>query len=334
VAVEPDQANGAETLSNLYINPKTRETLDPSEVTVRRIGGRQFYVETATRQIVLPSSTPATTATPMAPSVASTTGAQLEAVPGLPGTAPVQGKKRFRVAGETRIDEYQGSIYTLLLSSFKYPFKGYGIFLMLFGIGVFAALDWGPWYSIIVAVGYSLAYISKMISHTRNVEDGVPDFPSVLDYIDDIIRPIILVGFTMGIAVIPLILYTLIWLVLNLHHPTALYLVIGACLIYLPMGMMTACVLDSISGINPAKVFRAIFLAGPSYLPPFIVTCAFFMLRYFSIDLAQAIGNIVIGFCVVSILSFYLLAVQARMLGLIYHHFEKRLGWTNYGSPS
>jgi hypothetical protein len=250
-------------VSNLFINPQTREMLDPGEVTVRRIGDRQFYVESATGATVLPSSTPRPSTSNDPLTLSGTTGAQLP--------KPAPGQQRFRDAGKSR-ERSQGSLYGLLFTAFYHPLKGYGI-----------------------------------------------------------IRSIMLIGFSLVITFIPLMLYTLAWLVFNLHTPTTLYLVIGICMFYLPMGLVTASVRDSISGIHPAKVLRGIFVAGPGYLLPLLLTCSFFITRYYAIDLAEATGNMAVGLCLINLFSFYLVATQAHMLGFLSHRLEEQLGWTNRG---
>ncbi len=309
-------------MSNLFINPQTREMLDPGEVTVRRIGARQFYVESATGAIVLPSSTPRSSTSDDPLTLSGTTGAQLP--------EPAQGQQPFRDAGRSR-ERPQGSLYGLLFTAFYRPLKGYGIIFLLLGGGLLAAMDRGPWYAKIIATAYGLAYVAQMIRPARNPKDDPPGFPGLMKGIVGIIRSIMLIGFSLVITFIPLMLYTLAWLVFNLHTPTTLYLVIGMCMFYLPMGLVTASVRDSISGIHPAKVLRGIFVAGPGYLLPLLLTCAFFITRYYAIDLAEATGNLAVGLCLVNLFSFYLVATQAHMLGFLSHRLEEQLGWTNRG---
>ena len=307
-------------MSNLFINPQTREMLDPGEVTVRRIGDRQFYVESSTGAIVLPSSTPrpATSDDPL--TLSGTTGAQLpEPAPGRqhPGDTGRSGER----------SQASALLYGLLFTAFYHPLKRYGIILLILGAGVFTAMDRGPWYARIIAAVYGLAYVVQVIRPVRNAREDPPGFPGI-------IRSTVLAGFTLVITFIPLMLYTLAWLGFNLHKPTALYLVIGMCMFYLPMGIMAASVRGSFSGIHPAKVMRGIFVAGPGYLLPVLLGCAFFITRYYAIDLAEATGNTANSLYLINLLSFYLIATQAYMLRFLSHRLEKRLGWTNHGIPT
>ena len=309
-------------MSNLFINPQTREMLDPGKVTVRRIGDRQYYVESATGAIVLPSSTPRSSTNDDPLTLSGTTGAQLP--------EPAQDQRHFRDAGRSRAQS-QGSLYGLLFTAFYHPLKGYGIILLILGAGVFTAMDRGPWYAKIIATAYCLAYVAQVIRPTRNAKEDPPGFPGLMNRIVGIIRSIVLIGFTLVITFIPLMLYTLAWLAFDLHEPTTLYLVIGICMFYLPMGLVAASVRDSISGIHPAKVLRGIFVAGPGYLLPVLLNCSFFITRYYAIDPAEATGNMAAGLCLISLFSFYLIATQAHMLGFLSHRLEERLGWTNHG---
>ena len=341
-------------MSAMYVNPKTGKQVPAAGIKERRIGGKTFFIDPEDGEMMLPSEqiagfTPPPVVqhaqqsvvaprTPDAPPPLphrNTSGSASMA----PGTqnatqiTPVARKKKFAIAGRTPINEFNGSLLTLLLGAFKYPLKGFGIIFMLFSIPCYLGVLYGAWYLKIFFFGYALAYFARIVGSTDYVEQGVPDFPSVADWLDDILRPIILVTSTTLFAFLPVFIYGIVWMVTDMHSSIVLQGLVGFSLLYLPMGLMAVSVLDSISGVNPVKIVRGMLVVGHGYLLAFAVMCAFTILRYYAIDIATGIGNMAIGFCLVSILSFYLLAVEGRMLGLLYYHYERELGWTNYGLP-
>jgi len=96
------------------------------------------------------------------------------------------------------------SFYRQIPGTFAYPFKRNGIILLVLGTILFTILDFlggfkmlgrGGIFSLLVSVistGYLFAYMQKIIAHSAQGEDEMPDFPDFTDWWSDIILPFLL----------------------------------------------------------------------------------------------------------------------------------------------
>ncbi len=219
--------------------------------------------------------------------------------------------------------------------AFVYPFKGSGIFLLMAATGCLAVLEflsWVPfvWILQILFGGYLCAYYISVISSSAAGEEELPDWPDFTNLWDDIFRPVLLVGAAILVSLAPLIIYVranLLGLLSGeLRIPQSLVYVFAAWfLLYLPMGLLTIALFDSLNALNPLVIAKAIIKIPLRYLQGCVL---FFLVYYVNTSLAGYLDAIpVLGFVIRVFFSFYMTMVAMRILGLIYHANTKKLGW-------
>jgi hypothetical protein len=148
------------------------------------------------------------------------------------------------------------SFYRLLPGAFGYPFKSKGIILLVIGAIVFLVLEFlssWSWIISIITTGYLFAYMQKIISHTAQGEDELPDFPEFGEWWSDIILPFLLfagtfvVSFAPAIAIFFLLKDDVEGSVMGL----ALIGTIIAGAVYFPMALLAVAVSDSFVALSP-----------------------------------------------------------------------------------
>lgn len=219
------------------------------------------------------------------------------------------------------------SFFPEVLNSFAYPFRKNGWSMLVVGTLFFAFLDWiasflGILISVIVG-GYLCSFALKIIACSANGEDEMPDWPDLSNLWDDIVWPLILVLLTLFLCMVP----ALAWEFGVSHQPDAIFwILIGAGMLYLPMGLIAVTLFHTLLALNPVLVIGSILKAPLPYGIAALVFVAVYAISLFGQTvLAGAVpyaGPAMAGF-----VSLYLLVVDMRILGMLYHTNSDRLGW-------
>lgn len=220
-----------------------------------------------------------------------------------------------------------------LPGAFSYPFKGAGVSLLIIGSVFFWFIELSHKVSMIGIIalfgtGYLSAYLLSIIAHTANGEDHMPDWPGFADWWDDILHPYFLVLGATSLSFLPLIAYFLAVLS-SRGEPNPLTIVglIGVGLLYIPMALIGVAVYDTFSGMSPLRVLPAITKTLGPYAAACLMMGAIVVLRV-AVGLAvSALPFPLLTSLVAWFISFYLLIVEMRILGLLYLTNEKRIGW-------
>jgi hypothetical protein len=245
---------------------------------------------------------------------------------------PVAHTAQAAIAAINPVYYEQPSFYRLLPGAFGYPFKSKGIILLVIGAIVFLVLEFlssWSWIISIITTGYLFAYMQKIISHTAQGEDELPDFPEFGEWWSDIILPFLLfagtfvVSFAPAIAIFFLLKDDVEGSVMGL----ALIGTIIAGAVYFPMALLAVAVSDSFVALSPHIVVPSMFRVFLPYAVTLLVLGVLVGVRFGAqlgmvfVDIPFLPG-VILGF-----ISLYLLVVEMRVLGLLFRSYRQRLGW-------
>ncbi len=227
--------------------------------------------------------------------------------------------------------------FELLARAFYFPFKGNGKILLMAGtvsIGIvnfFLRYNIIPFIGVIVAVlvaGYLSAYLIKVINHSADGEEELPDFPDFTDWWDSILHPFFLILLTIIFSFLPAIAYRL--LITSKFSDPVFLLLIGWGLFYIPMGMIAVAMSESLKPLNPLFIIPSIIKVIDRY----VIACALLAV-ILAVEVLMkkvlALSFPLLGDLLRTFLLLYFLTIEARILGLIYYENRERLSWFGEG---
>ena len=228
-----------------------------------------------------------------------------------------------------------------LPGAFIYPFRGSGIFILIFATVLFSALGFfkGGLFGIIFRIGllgYLFSYMQNIIHATAAEEEQMPEMPGRDDLFGAFLRLAGTVAMSFGLP-----LGLLVAKFYDVEIPTSAIIVatILGC-VYFPMAFLAVAIKDNVLASNPLVVLPSITRVPGQY----IITVFLFMVIFG----VQQIGNLVSGVAgsvafsttsmsvmflsfgisiLWSFLKIYLLTINTRILGLLYLTQKEKLGW-------
>lgn len=232
---------------------------------------------------------------------------------------------------------------------FKYPFGQGGLAMLIIGTLLFLVLDflvtWGwrvrlvmlkvtPYVGILAtfSAGYLCAYLQKILHTTANGDDDVPGWPEFSQWWDDIVVPFRLFIAAFAASFGPAFAY----MIFHARNDTEMSLTVlfplfALGFLYFPMALLAAAMSNSWSAVNPLVVLPAITRLNLQYVLACVVFFALVLVRFLSEALLNAVLPIpVLPTLITSFMALYFLAVEVRLLGLLYYTNRKRLGWFSY----
>ncbi len=227
-----------------------------------------------------------------------------------------------------------GSFLRSLPGALAYPLSKNGIVLLVAGTVVFGFLSFLGRFSFIVSgimfvfsTGYLFAYVQKIVSASAQGEPDMPDYPEFSEWWSDIVQPFFLLVWTLLFCFGPgLALYA----AGNREDPilrAGAMSLVGLGGLYFPMALLAVAVTDSFVALNPVVVIPSIFRVFGHYLVVCLVLAFLFALSLAGEQLIEAARLPVVSFLVSGFVSLYFLAVEMRILGLLYYWNHQRLGW-------
>lgn len=201
-----------------------------------------------------------------------------------------------------------GSVsFTILLFFAKYAFIAGGLGFALVG-------------------GYIAAFMMKIVNHSAEGEPGIPDWPDVSDWWDDILCPSAEMTLTSLVSFSPLLLYLVYSLVARetLSAPLTLLLLLAGSFYY-PIALLSMSLFHSVPALNPALLLPAAFKIFSDYL---VATGLFLIIVLVKWVCALYLkGIFLIGPFIDNFLMLYLVILQMRILGLMYFANKEKLAW-------
>lgn len=250
------------------------------------------------------------------------------------------------------------SFFASVPGAFVYPVRGAGIFslllmmlafagIMLGNVMFIAGLRSGSIRSVLMGIiililvgGYLFTFLQNIIHATASGENEMPDLPGI-NFVEDILLPfcrllgLVLVCFSPAVALIIIDFAT--------GSATAGIAILPAMLLscaYFPMAYLAVAILDSVGAVNPLAVIPSILKVPIEYAVTVIILAAVMLFTRAGDSLVaymfpkgmmtQSIPELLEMFGVKffwSLVDIYLLAVNTRILGLLYLCNKDKLGW-------
>ena len=182
-----------------------------------------------------------------------------------------------------------------------------------------------------ISIGYLYAMMQKIIVHSAQGENEMPDFPELTEWWSDIVQPflfligVFLVSFGPGLA---LLIFSGENVVLEMLAIPMLLL--GA--FYFPMALLAVAVSDNFVALSPHIVVPSMFRVFLPYSVAFIMLAILFAARMaggWAVNLIplELIPLKILATLLMGFVSLYLLTVNMRVLGLLFLKYRARLGW-------
>ncbi len=237
----------------------------------------------------------------------------------------------------------QKSFYSLLPGTFVYPAKGSGLLviivctIVIFALG-FISRGWLSIFSKMAFLGYLFSFMQNILHSTAAGDEEIAGFPSFDDLFGCFLRLFGAVALAFGAAI------TLYFIAFFGDESTAgsvfmIPALIFGCL-YFPMALLAVAMKDTPLAANPLVVIPGICKAPVEYLITVLVLAAVMGLRgsgglvidsVFPRGLATHSMPKLFGYlgswALWNFVEVYLLAVNMRILGLLYVTKKDRLGW-------
>jgi hypothetical protein len=220
------------------------------------------------------------------------------------------------------------------MDSWKYPFRGEGLILLIGGTVFLALTTVVQMFAAILSIfififltGYLLAYSQKIITTTANGEHEPPTWPDFSDFTQDILPPVFQ---ALGLFVLYLLPAQIArWF---LPEDSSLNLIVSGMLLVLalfmaPMAWLGVSMHDSIVALSPRFVIPSILRILASYVG---VALQLILLVAIDSGLSWTLKQLRVPFLpwlLSSFLSLYFLMVISRLLGILYYRNRAKLGW-------
>jgi hypothetical protein len=235
--------------------------------------------------------------------------------------------------------DHHASFFTSLPGAFAYPFKGKSLMFLILGTFFFALVDFLGSYSLylrMVYIGYTFAYLQRVIHTAAQGLDEPADWPDISEFWQDIMVPffqtlglfLICFGPAIGLA---------FWAGFDAvkagdADPVKLMLIIPAVIagaVYYPMALLALAMFDSVVSANPLVVVPAMIRVPLEYLVVVLITGMIFLVKIAQGILAELVPVPVLPDLILAGFGLYFLTLQGRLLGLMYYAKRDRLGWFN-----
>jgi FHA domain len=239
------------------------------------------------------------------------------------------------------------SFYSRLPGAFVYPALGSGVFVLIvcsivtFALGFMGGRSWWGFTVTVAFYGYLFSFMQNIIHSTASEEKEMPGWPSFDDLGGCFLR------FAAAAAIsfaVPIGLFIASMIGMFEDEPgIASTLLLPSWIfgsLYFPMALLAVAMKDSPLAVNPLVVLPAIFKAPLEYIVAVILMAIVLALDHSGDPLIHAIfprglttHNMAKMFGFLGAKSFwlffqlYLLAVNMRILGLLYVSKKRKFGW-------
>jgi hypothetical protein len=239
------------------------------------------------------------------------------------------------------------SFFRKIPTVFVYPFKGSGLFVLIISTIAISGLDflrkWGILYKITLTIafyGYLFAFMQGIIHSTASEDEELPGWPNIDDLGSGFLNLMGAVCLSFGPA-IGLFIYAFF----N-EEPAAGIAMIPAMIfgcLYFPMALLAVAMKDTPMAANPLIVIPGIFKAPAEYAVTVVLMAIVLGMRYggqMLVDIifansfmTHSMAELLAMFAARALWAFvavYLLAVNMRLLGILYVTKKQELGWFSH----
>lgn len=264
---------------------------------------------------------------------------QPEAPPPLPPRiGPAPAARQYMMAPPRQTETF----FQRLPSALTYPFRRNGFILLVTGtlfFGILTGLLSAPSFGLFALLGilvlglftsgYLAAYLLKIIVSSAGGEEELPAWPDFNNWWDDIIQPALLVIATFVVSFAP-VLGVAFWGG-DLDPSVRLVFLVASLLFgcfYLPMGLLAVAMYDSMFALNPLLIVPSIIKIPKEYLAACFTLALIIVIETACSFVLNLIPIWIIPALISGFLSLYFLAVEMRILGLMYQTKQDDLNWS------
>lgn len=225
---------------------------------------------------------------------------------------------------ETEATHVATSFWSEFIGSFIYPFRKKGklmilvgsiFFAIFFTIARVASLFGLP--LLLILTSYLLEYMLSVIETSAYGSNDPPEFPSMNDWTEMVFGPLFLIILAAAVCYAPSVIYMFKTQSIDMVF---WILTIAGQFIY-PMMFLIIAMTGKFAAFNPFLIVSSILKAPLQYL---VIVALFFAVSYISKMIRMFfIGFPILWFFVSEIISFYVILVQMRLLGVFYRCNEE-----------
>jgi len=238
-----------------------------------------------------------------------------------------------------------------LRDAFVYPARGTGLVsISIVVVVMFLAQLVGSCLCLIgfilpiLASGYAASYLLSSIAGSARMEGIPPGLPDYKEIVDDLLYPFALFAVPALFSYLPAVVYaylTAARVVPAVEAPAGNYMIpVGFLMLValgsfvFPMTLMRVAGLYSLAGLNPVVIFRTILRVPVQYLGLVLVLLVAIGMGFVArtaLTMTPFVG-ICVGTLVGPFISFYMMVVSMRLMGMFVAKYQDRLGWTDMES--
>ncbi len=243
-------------------------------------------------------------------------------------------KKHFKNIDLKEIVKAQKKPFNEIIEeALKYPFVRKGYLTIFVGALIFGFISMIPLigFLLLYLAGYPylLAYMFKILQYTEAGRETLPEWPEFTDWWESIYRPFFLYDTAILAAVLPLIIFLVIFFIFP-GVLSVILLLIGILLAggYFPIALIAVAVNENFfSPFNYPLLINSIKRIWRSYFITVIVLLFAVFIDWLLIVFLVPFTTPFIGPFVFWIISIYFLVVEMRILGYVYYQNKNLLNW-------
>ncbi|HOX54838.1 MAG: hypothetical protein PHI86_01680 [Candidatus Omnitrophica bacterium] len=228
------------------------------------------------------------------------------------------------MASETAEVLITTSFWSEIIPSFIYPFRKNGKIMLLVGsifFSIFFAIARMAWLFglplLLILVSYILEYMLLVLETSAYGDNQPPEFPGMNDWTELIFGRLFLIILAAVVCFVPSVIY-----LFKAQQADAVFLalIVLGQFIY-PMMFLIIAMTGKFVAFNPFLIANSILKAPLQYL---IIVALFFAAAYVSRTIKMLlIGLPILGFFISDLISFYIMLIQMRLLGIFYRCNEE-----------
>ena len=219
-------------------------------------------------------------------------------------------------------------------SAFSYPLNGDGLILILGGAIFYLLMDllamlsgFLGFFLMAFGTGYLICYAQRILGSSANGEKRMPDWPDFSSF-GDVFSPVFQFLGTAALSFAPAIALKLLASPNQPWFPWAMTASVVAGCFYFPMAFTAVTLFDTLEVLNPFVIVPSILKVPFAYTVAVLLLAGVYALSAFgSALLGRLLPVPLLAMSISEFVGLYLLAVEMRILGLLYWSNQSKLGW-------
>lgn len=215
----------------------------------------------------------------------------------------------------------------LLADAFVYPMRREGKYLLLVGaaslwiVGILSRLPFVGLLFLVPVAAFMAAYLFRIIAHSAKGDTDLPDWPDP----SELGSPLFFVMGALGICSLPAVTLWFLHRLGYVHGETAIWIAATAGGFFLPMALLAVALSQTLDGLNPVFLVKSILRIPVEYLSACAILALVVAIELVASPILERLPFI--GPLAGDFGALYFLAVEMRILGIIYYTRQHKLDW-------